>query len=439
MHQHLRSAAASFDARFPLALKLAVPMLLLGSVGIIAISAIIYRFESHRIRSDFEGRAILLAAAIEQDMAREELVGGDDMLASALQSHVDSFAQVDESIVLYNAYAVIDGVSVIVASTDVDIVRGAGDAQEDVEADTRALFAADIFTDEETIGGQQVMEVGVPLKLSGLPPLGMGLYMSTAERDQKIAALLRVVVFSGGAALLAMLSAFLLGLRVLINARLRPVMLATERMQGGDYTARVGGMHPPGARDELLRLGSQFNAMAESIETLQESLVKQATIDELTGLYNRRYVIQALEREIVQSRRNQRLPGVIIFDLDGLKDINDLYGHGAGDEALCNVAKVMQESVRAGEVAARFGGDEYVVMLPECDREALLSVMERIRSGVEELGSTWMVKGQQKRLTVSAGGALLQDRDTSDTLLERADIALFQAKRAGRNQAQLAA
>jgi two-component system cell cycle response regulator len=179
--------------------------------------------------------------------------------------------------------------------------------------------------------------------------------------------------------------------------------------------------------------------MAEAIESLQGRLREQATTDALTGLYNRRYVIEALQREIYGTQRHHRKVAVAIFDLDGLKGINDRFGHAAGDDALSKVAAVLGDAVRASEVAARFGGDEFVVLLPDSDGEALRSVMDRIRIGVEKLGSIPADENSQVRLTVSAGGALMQDGDTADSLFDRDDMAMYQAKRAGRNRVQVAA
>lgn len=154
----------------------------------------------------------------------------------------------------------------------------------------------------------------------------------------------------------------------------------------------------------------------------------ESLIDELTGLANRRAIQARLQDEIERSIRYGHPLSVLMIDLDDFKSINDRFGHAAGDEALASTAHAIESSIRSIDLAGRFGGEEFLVLLPETATPGAEVVAERIRSSVEDSG----------RVTVSIGLAALSadDRDPSN-LVERADVALYDAKRTGKNRVVL--
>jgi diguanylate cyclase (GGDEF)-like protein len=179
--------------------------------------------------------------------------------------------------------------------------------------------------------------------------------------------------------------------------------------------------------------------MAQAIEELHTETSGLASTDPLTGLYNRRFFLESLQREMERSRRDGRPLAAVMLDLDGFKAVNDRYGHTVGDAALMHIGRALHSAARAGDVTARFGGDEFVALLPNCDAASLEGVMERIRRHIAELAPPRAGDGEALHVTVSAGGALLRGDDTVDSLMQRADLALFEAKNNGRNQVRLAA
>jgi diguanylate cyclase (GGDEF)-like protein/PAS domain S-box-containing protein len=167
---------------------------------------------------------------------------------------------------------------------------------------------------------------------------------------------------------------------------------------------------------------------------LREALRTQSIKDPLTGLYNRRYLEEMLEREIRRAVRAEQALGILMLDLDHFKKFNDTYGHDAGDTVLRECGTFLAKSIRAEDVVCRFGGEEFFIILPTANLSAAAGRAERIRSKLREL--TVLHQGQSLwMITVSIGVAALPDHGTSPKqLLEAADAALYRAKRDGRDR-----
>jgi diguanylate cyclase (GGDEF)-like protein len=163
-------------------------------------------------------------------------------------------------------------------------------------------------------------------------------------------------------------------------------------------------------------------ALVAERRQVEERLRQLAVSDPLTGLANHRQMIYAVDAEIKRSLRTQRAFALVLLDLDGLKQINDRYGHLVGSLAVCRVAEALFGSCRGVDTAARFGGDEFALVLPETDAEAAWHVARRIAQRVAE-------DGEQPALSVSLGVAVYpQDGATADALLSAADRSLYESK-----------
>jgi len=161
-----------------------------------------------------------------------------------------------------------------------------------------------------------------------------------------------------------------------------------------------------------------------------------AQTDALTGLFNRGALLERLERELERSRRYGRSLAVIFFDLDRFKSINDTYGHQFGDRMLRDLARIATRAVRSIDLVGRYGGEEFIAVLPETDGAQALIVAERLRMSVGRHRLA-LSTGEVVRATISAGVAVFPaDATTMDTLLRFADTALYAAKAGGRNQVQ---
>jgi len=170
---------------------------------------------------------------------------------------------------------------------------------------------------------------------------------------------------------------------------------------------------------------------AESFEEV-ESL---SYTDNLTGLANQRYFVRRLDEEIDRARRYSRSLGLIIFDIDELKGINDRYGHQAGDQVLRQMGVTLGNSIRSIDVVARYGGDEFCIIMPESDRATCARFMQRLQKKIESSRFRLNQIEREVTCTVSLGGAIFPDNaENAEQLIYTADMALLKAKESGRNQ-----
>ena len=181
------------------------------------------------------------------------------------------------------------------------------------------------------------------------------------------------------------------------------------------------------ARVRAARRGSE---MQELLLTRERELERLAYYDELTGLPNRRSVLRQLEALLSRARRHGHALAVLMVDADHFKDVNDRHGHAAGDAALRFLAGGLRERLRAEDVIGRFGGEEFVIGLPDAGALGAAGVAEDVRAAVARRPIT--IAGEELALTVSVGWAAWADEDLGQ-LIARADGALYEAKAAGRN------
>jgi diguanylate cyclase (GGDEF)-like protein len=228
------------------------------------------------------------------------------------------------------------------------------------------------------------------------------------------------------------------GLAALVAAPLRSARPEARLLQGAflvEYTTPPAGASLALEGEmELIRIFADNAATAIDNDMMVREIERMAVTDDLTGLYNRRYFNQELEREIVRSERTGKPFALLMADLDDFKRINDTYGHDAGDDVLRKVAQSMVAATRKSNLLARYGGEEFVSLLIESDAEGGLAAAERTRRAVEQ------IPGLPCRVTVSVGVAVFpQHARTMRELFRRADQALYAAKSTGRNQVRLAA
>jgi len=183
---------------------------------------------------------------------------------------------------------------------------------------------------------------------------------------------------------------------------------------------------------------TMLEAALENMNQLKKYHESMSMLDELTGLYNRRYFYIQIEAALARSKRYKQPLCLLILDLDYFKGINDTYGHGFGDIVLKDVASSLKEEIRESDILARFGGEEFVIAFTDIDRKKGKLFAERIRKRIASLG--WKVQGQEVKITTSIGvhclveDALEQDNFDIDALLNNADQALYAAKAGGRNR-----
>jgi diguanylate cyclase len=189
------------------------------------------------------------------------------------------------------------------------------------------------------------------------------------------------------------------------------------------------------SRDEMEETRRQVEASESKIRELEAELDKTTSLvqeDFLTGTLNRRGMEDAFGREFARSERTNTPLCVAMLDIDYFKRLNDTYGHEAGDEALIHLVRVVKETLRPTDVIARFGGEEFVIILPETGVEEGMKTMTRLQRELTK--KFFLHKNEKVLITFSAGIALRQPDEAVDAIIARADLALYKAKAAGRNR-----
>ncbi|MCT7951513.1 diguanylate cyclase [Ancylothrix sp. C2] len=192
------------------------------------------------------------------------------------------------------------------------------------------------------------------------------------------------------------------------------------------------------AKQQLALTVAEHIALALANLRLRETLKNQSIRDPLTGLFNRRYLEESLERELLRAERQKHSVGVIMIDIDHFKKLNDTYGHEAGDIVLQELAVFLQGSIRASDIACRYGGEEFTLILPEATMEVTKQRAEQLREGAKHLHVHYR-RQPIGRITLSLGVASFPAQASSaSAVLRAADEALYKAKSAGRDRVQIA-
>ncbi len=194
-----------------------------------------------------------------------------------------------------------------------------------------------------------------------------------------------------------------------------------------------GRQGPPADAAVLATVAEQLG-LAISNVSLRESLRQQSTVDPLTGMYNRRFFDESLKRELLRARRAQSSCAVVMVDLDHFKRINDTYGHEGGDLVLKAAARVLLDRVRASDIAGRYGGEEFILLLPDCGAEAAHQLAEGIRAALADIAIQYLgrtISGITASFGIAAWPLHAEDEQS---VLKAADMALYEAKKSGRDR-----
>jgi len=210
--------------------------------------------------------------------------------------------------------------------------------------------------------------------------------------------------------------------------------VASELIQAGAYGYQAKDLLSREAVSSRLNIALEKSRLTREIRMAQDKMVEMATMDELTGLYNRRYFMEAFERDFERSKRHGTGLVLSMMDLDHFKEINDTYGHPAGDMVLCEVGKMLKQWARQTDLVCRYGGEEFAVIMSDTGSGGTRIACERLRKMVGD--HTFEYEAKAFQVTISTGIAAhagSEDQSPLD-LIKRADEALYAAKSAGRNR-----
>jgi len=283
--------------------------------------------------------------------------------------------------------------------------------------------------------------------LKVVPSLGWGVVaeLDKTQAFSQIEALQRMTLALVGVLLIGIgLCAYVLGLTIV--RPLRRLTRGAERVAGGDLDVDL----PVHTQSEVGYLTQVFNHMVGRLRRSRQELdsvnaelqdknreLHQLSVtDELTGLFNRKHLMETLSGEVTRSKRNAHTFALLVVDIDHFKRINDTYGHPKGDEVLRMLGGVFRDAVRSCDYVARYGGEEFILMLPEVGVAGGLEVAERIRERV----ARERISPKGDRITVSIGMAMFPEHaERPEDLFQQADQALYAAKTSGRNRVVTAA
>lgn len=223
---------------------------------------------------------------------------------------------------------------------------------------------------------------------------------------------------------------YLLDHRLIHRIRALEADMAKKELDQGLLVRQAEADEIDALRNELAGLLNRLNDQNIALEHL-------ATTDSLTGLPNRRFLSERLDQEIYRAQRYGIPLSLILFDIDHFKRINDGWGHAAGDQVLREIAQETQHLLRRTDLVGRYGGEEFVVLLPETELAEAMSLARRLNWQISQKVITFM-RGSPLVVTVSAGVAALAPDENGEKLIQRADQALYRAKEGGRNRVEAA-
>lgn len=248
-----------------------------------------------------------------------------------------------------------------------------------------------------------------------------------ANRRRREPQILRRVLRHQGVPLVTlMLTLFSMVLSVLVGLAITPLLIGPITVGTVFATIIIPGLIAPPVIWLTMRLLYELDSAERMLQVI-------SVTDELTGTYNRRHFVRAAEIALAHARRYDENLAIILIDLDRFKNVNDNFGHQAGDQVLVEVVRLTADCLRASDTFARYGGEEFVVLLPDTDLEGAKTLAERIRIRIEQ--HPLPIDHKTISMTISAGVTVLQsDDDGVDPMLRRADKALYAAKQGGRNR-----
>ncbi len=426
-------------ARLILIVTLGLGVSLAGSMGVLL------RLDEHDERRDASQRAAALLSALSAPMSVLLTQGR----VADLDNLMGELAHRSENLGL-DGITLVDARGVVVASTDDSLFNkdlAAGDPFV-----KRAVESSDALQDPPPPGRPRRVSVPVQTGVRWATLLGSlderKLQASLVERRRRLLLSALAVSSLGLLVLLVLLSIEVLtpmsDIARMAKRLARGDLKARARVRGStelqvlattlNDAARQLGSTQEQLEAEVARRTDELRRANEQLSQANERLERLALTDPLTGLFNRRYLEQALAFEVTRQRRQKRPFSLLMVDVDHFKTYNDTHGHPKGDEMLRVLARILQQSLRASDIVARVGGEEFVVVLLDAELPTARAAADKVREAVQEHDFALAEQQPGGRLTISVGVASWPKHgESADEVLAAADRALYLSKAAGRN------
>lgn len=217
---------------------------------------------------------------------------------------------------------------------------------------------------------------------------------------------------------------------IFVESKLLLLIEVLKKIKKGKYTVEDIKLR---GKDELTDIAETVNKLKKEVLIREKKLIKVAITDELTKLYNRKYLFHRLNEEVDKSDRYNSNFSIVLLDIDHFKKINDTFGHQIGDEVLAEMGKTLLKQLRKSDIAARYGGEEFMLVLPQTNLDAAYKMVERLRKQLEN--KSWNIDGL--KVTISSGVKEYNIKSELDPFIAEVDELLYKAKNNGRNRTEI--
>jgi len=406
--------------RTNLGVKLFVP-LVLYAIPVIAVFAMLNAQALHReITRQYEQRARGAAVLLDHEITEAGLLEHPAEIAPHIYDLMVFYPDLDR----VSVYAAVGERYQVIASSDPARVGKPADP-EDVEP----VRTGAVRLQERVESGRRILEVNYPLRRGSGIPAVLGVYASLEERDRKVAELVGWIAALAAVTLLGTLGLLYWVVKPAVLTPLRGVLESVERVAAG--RARVEDLDrwdsatPEESQDEVVRFARVFGALIHQIHGDREQLREMAITDPLTGLHNRHFFKEIIQREMAQAERNHEPFTVAVVDVNGLREINNRFGHPAGDEILRRTADFLRRHVRASDEVIRWGGDEFLILMSRADAAQARAATTRLKTGLAAENAT---RNAQVPLRFAIGVATWVRGQDLEAVLREADARMYQDK-----------
>src|ERR1700712_13828 len=426
---------AELTHHFPVTSSIGIKLGLLIIVSMVVIATLANVVFTHRLKSTYRGAAQRqlsgVAESWQQTFALSSLVDP----YNRLQRRIDAVRKSDPDLAeVAISLRAANGRFYFVQSGDGVAVPGAKATpatRRVTEVPARSLSGFQqgpkVFTEVHGADGSHYAALSQAIIRGGAPRAVISLRYDLKGLDSAVARTKLLVIV---AAIIAGISLWLLALVVIDHTLLRPLnrlRTATHRLGDGDRGHRLNWTRT----DEIGLLATDFDKMADKLDAAHDHLETLALTDPLTGLLNHRAFNERLEQELRRAERSRGQLSVVALDVDNFREVNDRFGHGVGDVGLRQLAGILKQHLRPGDICGRVGGDEFCLGLVGAGSEEAENVVERLRQQILQTDAG----PSQTRFTVSAGIAEFPAHAIGrDELLQFADGAMYWAKTSGRNR-----
>jgi diguanylate cyclase (GGDEF)-like protein len=403
-----------------LAVKFFVPVCLFSLLAISVALGVNDRILRQEITAQYRERARGAGELFDHWLEGEALLSDREVL----DRHISELHRRYPEFYRISVYSRRDGVYRVVASSDAARVGAEADPH-----DIRPLRTGNVHMEEREDDGRPILEIAYPLRQGGQVVATMGAYASLLDRDRRLAALRRRLSLLALAMVSGLLAVVYLVIHTAVLVPLRRVLAGVESLAAGNLQVEIlttDADTKSSPRDEVGRFARAIQAIAATLREDRDHLRDLAIRDPLTGLYNRRYFGEIVGHEMARAERYGTPFAIAIIDVNGLRDVNNRFGHLAGDQLLQWTGRFLRQNVRSSDEVFRWGGDEFLVLMSHTDGGQALAAVGRLKAAIADHNRA---HDRREHLDFSIGVSGWERGRNLEEILQEADSRMYEDKR----------